>query len=131
MELAIVVVGFAVGIVVGRWWAVAAAVALGAWIALSTDVEVSPVFLGSGYAVLAAIGIGGGVLVRRRARAHSAQAAAEIVSRDGAGGVVSCRLRKPVTQRDAERPSAPSAAASHIRTSTGLPRHYCFCCSYA
>jgi hypothetical protein len=71
VEYVIIAAGFAVGIVVGRWWALTAAVAFGASIVWRTQVEVSPLLLGSAYGALAAIGISGGVLVRRRARARS------------------------------------------------------------
>jgi hypothetical protein len=53
-------------VVVGRWWALLAAVALGVWIGLVEEVEVPGWFLGAGYAVLAAGGIALGVAVRRR-----------------------------------------------------------------
>ena len=67
--MATLVLGFAVGLLVGRWWAVVAAGAVGIWIALSTGVdEVPPWFLGFAYAVFAAVGIAAGVLVRRMTR---------------------------------------------------------------
>jgi hypothetical protein len=58
--------GFAVGLVVGRWWALLASAGLGTWIALVNEVEVSGSFLGFVYAALSAIGIVLGVLLRRR-----------------------------------------------------------------
>ena len=68
MPLAIVLVGFCIGVLVGRWWALVAAIAVGVWIASTSDVdEVSPAFLGTAYAVLSAVGIGVGILIRRHA----------------------------------------------------------------
>jgi hypothetical protein len=61
--------GVAVGFIVGRWWALAAAVGAGLWIGLKTEVdEVPPWFLGLAYASFAAAGICAGVLARRRLR---------------------------------------------------------------
>ena len=73
MLLLILFLGGAVlGALIGRWWAVLAAVGVGAWIALAADVdEVSPVFLGVAYAALAAAGIALGVAMRRRAPARA------------------------------------------------------------
>ena len=64
----VVLGGLILGLVVGRWWTLAAAVGLGLWIAITTDVdEVSPWFLGSAYGALAA-GIAVGVVMRQRLR---------------------------------------------------------------
>ena len=73
MLLLILFLGGAVlGALIGRWWAVLAAVGVGAWIALAADVDkVSPVFLGVAYAALAAAGIALGVAMRRRAPARA------------------------------------------------------------
>jgi hypothetical protein len=58
--------GFFAGFAVGRWWILLAAAPLGMWVGFTTDVdEASPVVLGVGYAVLAAIGIAAGFAVRR------------------------------------------------------------------
>lgn len=54
----------AVGLVVGRWWALGFAVAFGAWVAATTDVEV-PVAAGLGMGLWAAAGIAAGVAIRR------------------------------------------------------------------
>jgi predicted membrane protein len=54
-----------VGLIVGRWWALAAAVGVGVWIALVSEVEVSAWFLGVVYGALAAVGIAAGILLRR------------------------------------------------------------------
>ena len=62
----LVFAGLILGLIVGRWWALAAAAALGAWIALITEVdEVPGWYLGAGYATLTAIGIAAGVGGRR------------------------------------------------------------------
>jgi hypothetical protein len=69
VELVLIAFGVIVGLAVGRWWALLAAVALGAWIGLVSEVdEVAPWFLGLGYGVLAGAGIVAGVLVRGRLR---------------------------------------------------------------
>jgi hypothetical protein len=65
----VVVGGLAVGLIVGRWWTLAAAVGIGAYIALVSEVdEVPDWFLGAGYGVLAAAGITLGVVIRSRLR---------------------------------------------------------------
>src|SRR5262249_49993979 len=64
--------GLALGLLVGRWWIVLAPVAFGAWIAATTGVdEVPPSFLGLAYALPGALGVGIGVIVRRRRLARS------------------------------------------------------------
>ena len=50
---------------VGRWWALLAAVALGIWIGLETEVEIPHWLLGAGYAILAGGGIAAGVLLHK------------------------------------------------------------------
>jgi hypothetical protein len=61
--------GLVVGVIVGRWWALGAAVAVGAWIALSTGVdEVPPWFLGLIYAAFTGAGIMLGIILRRSDR---------------------------------------------------------------
>jgi hypothetical protein len=65
----VVLGGLILGLVVGRWWTLAAAGGLGVWIAITTEVdEVSPWFLGSAYGALAAVGIAVGVVIRQRLR---------------------------------------------------------------
>jgi hypothetical protein len=65
--------GFLVGLLVGRWWALLAAVGLGVWIAATVDVEVPAWFLGLGYAAIAGVGIAAGVGARQiMRRDHSA-----------------------------------------------------------
>ena len=59
--------GLVIGLIVGRWWALAAPIALGVWIGVESNVdEVPPWFLGSAYALISGIGVGSGVLLRRR-----------------------------------------------------------------
>jgi hypothetical protein len=59
-------VGLGAGLVLGRWWAVAAPAALGLWIALTAETELAPWFVGANLALNGAIGVGFAVLVRRR-----------------------------------------------------------------
>jgi hypothetical protein len=66
-------IGLAAGLIVGRWWAVAAPAALGLWIALTAETELSPWFMGANLAVGGAIGVGLGVLVRKRWAAQNAR----------------------------------------------------------
>jgi hypothetical protein len=68
VELALVAIGLVAGLVVGRWWALLLAVALGVWIFMASEVEVPAWLLGLGYGVLAGAGIVAGVLVRRSLR---------------------------------------------------------------
>jgi hypothetical protein len=61
--------GLILGLVVGRWWTLTAAFAIGVWIAIATGVDkVPPWFLGAGYGPLAAAGIAVGVVIRQRLR---------------------------------------------------------------
>jgi hypothetical protein len=57
--------GFAVGLILGRWWALLACVGVGLWIGVSEEVEVPGWFLGFAYAGLAGLGVAGGVMLRR------------------------------------------------------------------
>lgn len=67
--LILVVGGLILGLAVGRWWTLVAAVGIGTWIAVVSEVdEVPPWFLGAAYAVLAASAIAVGVVVRKRTR---------------------------------------------------------------
>jgi hypothetical protein len=72
MALAVVVtLGFALGLVIGRWWTLIAAVAVWIWIWSSTGVdEVPPWFLGLLYGGAATIGIAGGVGLRSHTGRH-------------------------------------------------------------
>jgi hypothetical protein len=66
--------GFILGLLVGRWWALSAAIGFGVWVAAAAEVEVPGWFLGAWYGVIGCAGIGGGVAVRRATRRlrHSA-----------------------------------------------------------
>jgi hypothetical protein len=65
---AVVIVGLALGFLVGRWWIVLAPVGFGVWVAAASDVdEVPPEFLGLAYGVAGIVGTAVGVFVRRRA----------------------------------------------------------------
>jgi hypothetical protein len=57
-------IGLVVGLLVGRWWALLAAVGVFLWIGTSVEVEVSPWLLALVYAGLIAAGIAAGVLLR-------------------------------------------------------------------
>ena len=53
------------GLIAGRWWALAAPAAFGAWIAFESKVDaVPPWFLGAMYALIGAVGVVIGVLLR-------------------------------------------------------------------
>jgi hypothetical protein len=64
--------GFILGLIVGRWWALAVPAGFGAWIAVNTPIEdVPPWFLGAGLAALPAVGIAASVGVRHWIRSRS------------------------------------------------------------
>jgi hypothetical protein len=65
LYLALIAGGLVLGLVLGRWWTLAAAAGIGIWIGLIEEVEVPGWVLGVGYAVLAAVGISTGVLARK------------------------------------------------------------------
>jgi hypothetical protein len=58
-------VGFALGLIVGRWWVILACVGVGAWIGLSEELEIPGWYLGLVYAALSGLGLAAGILVRR------------------------------------------------------------------
>ena len=65
--LVVFAVGLVVGLLVGRRWALLAAVAFGVYVAAASEVdEVSPAFLGLIYVIVGAAGITAGVALRRR-----------------------------------------------------------------
>ena len=65
IDLVVILLGFVFGLVVGRWWAFSAAIALGVWIGLNTEVEVPAWFLGAAYAALTGAGIAAGIGLRK------------------------------------------------------------------
>ena len=67
-------IGLAAGLVIGRWWIVAVPAALGLWIALTAETELSPWFVGANLAVNGAIGVALGVFGRKRWSAQNARA---------------------------------------------------------
>ena len=69
----LVAAGFALGLIVGRWWALTAAAAVGVLAAIFEEIELEGWFLGLMYALLTAIGISLGILTRRFAGRLSKQ----------------------------------------------------------
>ncbi|MDF3039810.1 MAG: hypothetical protein K0Q71_2516 [Thermomicrobiales bacterium] len=64
--LLLIVVGLIVGVVAGRWWAVAVPAAFAVYVAAESEVdEVPPLLLGLLYGLVGAAAVGGGVLIRR------------------------------------------------------------------
>jgi hypothetical protein len=53
------------GALLGRWWGLSAAVALGLWVGFTEEVEVPGWYLGLGYGAISGFGVALGVLVRR------------------------------------------------------------------
>ena len=66
--IVILAIGFVIGLAVGRWWALALAVAFAAWIWRTIGVEIPHWLLGMFFGGFAAIGIAAGVALRRRLR---------------------------------------------------------------
>jgi hypothetical protein len=64
--------GVAVGLLVGRWWALLAGLGIFLWIGTSAELEVSSWALGLVYAGIASAGIAAGVACRAALR-HSAR----------------------------------------------------------
>ena len=64
--------GFILGLLVGRW-ALVAAVGVGVWVAVYSEVDVPGWFLGIGYCAVASVGIGASLLVRRALGQHRHQ----------------------------------------------------------
>ena len=63
----LLVVGFVIGFVVSRWFALAAPAVFAVYIAVASGVdEVPPWFLGLMYGIVGALGVAGGVFARRR-----------------------------------------------------------------
>lgn len=61
----LIAVGFILGLLVGRWWALTAALGFGVWVAIVSEVEVPGWFLGLWYGAIGCVGIGTGIAVRR------------------------------------------------------------------
>ena len=66
--IAILALGFAIGLVVGRWWTLVLAVGFAAWIWATTEVEIPHWLLALFYGGASALAISAGVAVRARAR---------------------------------------------------------------
>jgi hypothetical protein len=65
--LAVPAVSFFVGFLVGRWWALLGAVAVGVTLTLSEDYgDIAPWFVGLVYAVVVGLGVAAGVGFRKR-----------------------------------------------------------------
>ena len=61
----VILVGFVLGALAGRWWALLAPAAFGVYVGFVAEVEVPAWFLGLMYGALAAAVVAAGVLVRR------------------------------------------------------------------
>jgi len=61
----LIAAGFILGLLVGRWWALTAAIGFGVWVAIVSEVEVPGWFLGLWYGAIGCVGIGTGIAVRR------------------------------------------------------------------
>ena len=69
ISLALIVTGgFLGGFIIGRWWALVAAVGFGIWAWSVSELEVPDWFIGLVYGVAAALGIALGVVARRFAK---------------------------------------------------------------
>jgi hypothetical protein len=63
--------GLVVGLAVGRWWALAAAVAFGLFVGAANELELSAWLIGSLYGLIAAAGVAVGVWFRKRRRGRA------------------------------------------------------------
>ena len=61
----LIAVGFILGLVVDRWWAVAAPIGFGVWVAIVSEVEVPGWFSGVWYGAIGCVGICTGIFARR------------------------------------------------------------------
>jgi hypothetical protein len=68
LPFVLIVAGLVLGLALGRWWVLLAAVAFGLWAGTTEEVEVSGWVIGVGYGGLAALGIASGLGARSLAR---------------------------------------------------------------
>jgi hypothetical protein len=61
----LIAAGFILGLLVGRWWTLAAAIGFGVWVAMVSEVEVPGWFLGLWYCAIGCAGIVSGIAIRR------------------------------------------------------------------
>jgi hypothetical protein len=61
----LIAVGLILGLLVGRWWALIAAIGFGVWVTVRSEVEVPGWFLGLWYGAIGCVAIGTGIGVRR------------------------------------------------------------------
>jgi hypothetical protein len=61
----LVAAGFVFGLALGKWWALVGAVVVGIVVALTFEVEVSPIVLAVGYGLVSSLAIATGVALRR------------------------------------------------------------------
>jgi len=61
----VVGVGFLLGLIVGRWWAVAAAVVFGIYVGVASDVDISPWLYGFLTAAIGAGAVISGLFLRK------------------------------------------------------------------
>jgi hypothetical protein len=61
----IIVAGFALGVAIGRWWALLAALALGLFAGVTDETELADWAMGIFFGLTAALGIVSGVVTRR------------------------------------------------------------------
>jgi hypothetical protein len=69
LEALLLALGFTVGILIGRWWALIAAIPLGVWSAYENPIENSPGAeweVGAAVAAIAGAALAAGVWLRRR-----------------------------------------------------------------
>jgi hypothetical protein len=67
----LLVVGFALGALTGRWWALLAPAAFAVYVTVESEVEVPSWFLGLGYGLIGGLAVVGGVLLRRFANRNA------------------------------------------------------------
>jgi hypothetical protein len=66
IEPVLIAVGFILGLLVGRWWAVTPAVGFGVWVAIASHLDEVPGWLlGIWYGAIGCMGVVTGIAVRR------------------------------------------------------------------